>query len=132
MHRLLSDAVAALRTLDDEVDSDRDLLALMDNFEVIASAFDALLIPRRRWRILKAKPLTAVLKAIGKAKGDKELVKLAKSVKSQTKEIRAAEYGGFDGDTSDLIGEANDLREELKEALARLLPEPPDDPEDPE
>jgi hypothetical protein len=132
MNQLFSDAVAALRTLDAEVESDRDLLALLDNFDVIASGFDALLVPRRRWRILKAKPLHAVLKAIAKARDDEGLKKLAKTVKSRTKQIRGVEYRGFDGDTSDLVGKANDLRKELKEALARLLPEPPDDPEDSE
>jgi hypothetical protein len=126
MDQPLSDARAALETLDDDVEEDGDLLNLVDNFEVIASAFDALLISSGRWPRLfnKPKPLHVVLKKIGKARKNKALLKLAKDVKKRVKEIRQAEYGGFDLDMSDLIGEANDLREELKDALARLLPKP--------
>jgi hypothetical protein len=117
----LSAAAAALETLEVKVKSDTHLIDLLDNFEVIASTFDAWLIPPSRWRRRKAKPLHAVLRTIGKAKSNEELLRLAKEVKSQTKKIRRAAYGGFDLDTTDLIGEANQLREELQEVLAKLF-----------
>lgn len=120
----LSAAAAALEILDEEVESDTDLLDLVDNFEVIASAFDDWLIPPRRWRRKKAKPLQAVLRTIGKANNNKQLLKLADRVNSKTKEIRRAAYRGFDFDTTDLIGDANQLREDMQEVLAKLFAHP--------
>lgn len=124
-----ANAVAALRTLDNDVDSDTDLIDLLDNLEVIASAFDVLLIPRRRWWPRKAKSLDAVLMTIGK--GNHVLQELARKVKRQTNVIRKAQYGGFHLDTKDLVRQANELRQELQEPLAKLVPEPepPDAPE---
>jgi hypothetical protein len=133
---LVSDAREALQLLEDEVEDDSDLDDLLDNFEVVASAFDALLFPKRhrlREIIGKPKPLHGVVRAIARKKEAKErkrLKKLAKRVKDQTKDIRQASYRGFDFDTSDMIGDANDLREELMEVLATLLPEPDDTDQD--
>lgn len=125
----LSSCRAALEILDDEVASDTDLMDLLDNFEVIASAFDAWLIPPSRWRRKKAKPLHAVLRAIGKTNNNKQLLQLASRVKTQTKEIRRAAYRGFDFNTTALIGDTNQLREDLQGVLAKLLsrPEPFDE-----
>jgi hypothetical protein len=120
----LSAAAAALEILDEEVESDTDLLDMVDNFEVIASAFDAWLIPQKRWRRKKVKPLQAVLRTIGKANNNEQLMELADRVNSKTKEIRRAAYRGFDFDTIDLIGDANQLREDLQELLAKLFTHP--------
>jgi HEAT repeat protein len=124
MDSKLSAAAAALEILDDEVESDTDLLDLVDNFEVIASAFDAWLIPPKRWRRNKAKPLQAVLRTIGNTKKNRQFQKLADRVTSKTKEIRRAAYRGFDFNTTDLISDANQLREDLQELLAKLFAHP--------
>lgn len=121
MDSKLSAAAAALEILDEKVESDTDLLDLVDNFEVIASAFDAWLIPPRRWRRNKAKPLQTVLRSIGKTNKNGKFRNLADRVNSKTKEIRRAAYRGFDFDTTDLIGDANQLREDLQELLAKLF-----------
>ena len=117
----LSAAAAALETLDEAVESDTDLIDLLDNFEVIASTFGAWLLPSSPWR-RKHAPLHAVLRVIGKVRNNKSFQELARAVKSQTKEIRRAAYGGFERDMADLIREANELRENLQEVLAKLFP----------
>jgi hypothetical protein len=121
-----ADVWDALEALEEEVESEDDLLDLVDNLTGLASALRAHFLPKEKAK--RADPLDKILRKVGKSLKNESLQKLSNKVRSLLRNIRKHAYGGWDeDDTDELVGNAIDLKDEVSEAIKDIVPVPTDD-----
>lgn len=121
------DLLEALEALEHEIEDEDGFVEFIDNLTTVASALHAHFL--KSWWSRRPPTLDKVLKSLAREQKKPALTKLGKRVGLLTKSIRKHAYGGWDSDDSeDLVSDANNLREQIFQAIEDLLPSPPEDP----